>query len=108
MGKKLAMGIGAAVLVFIIIFCLVPTNTVSYAKTEQYQDTETYDLQEAYTAYMPVHTKYRPSSRFAVATHREVVAVTQYHAAPVSTAVVKTREVTVEKRVSMLDYLLNY
>ncbi len=108
MVKKLAIGLGSAVLVFLIVFCLVPTKAVSYTATEQYQDVETYYIREPYTAYLPVHTLYRPATRYEVANHREVIEVTKYRDVPTQTAVWKTREVTLHKNVSMLEYLLSY
>ena len=38
----LSMGLGAlSLFIFIVIFCLVPLQTVSYTVTEKYQTTET-------------------------------------------------------------------
>lgn len=48
MWRKLAIGLGAALLIFMIVFCTVPLQTVSYAVTEKYQTTETYYVTESY------------------------------------------------------------
>ena len=53
MRTKLAIGIGAAVLVLVIVFCALPLKEVAYETTEQYQASETYYTSEPYTERIP-------------------------------------------------------
>ena len=53
MGKKLAIGLGSALLVFLIVFCVVPLKQVSYAATGSYQAPEAYYVSEPYTVRIP-------------------------------------------------------
>jgi hypothetical protein len=93
MVNKLAIGIGAAVLVFVILFCVVPFKQVSYEATEQYQAPETVYVSEPYTTYSPATGQ--PE-------------VTLYQDVPKQTYVWKERPVTLYKKVSMLEYLVAY
>jgi len=93
MVNKLAIGIGAAVLVFVIVFCVLPLKEVAYEATEQYQAPETYYVEEPYT------------------THSGATAqpeVTQYKLVAKQTYVWKERTVTLYKKVSMLEALIGY
>ncbi len=53
MGKNLAIGLGSAFLVFVVVFCAVPLKGVAYEATEQYQAPETYYVSEPYTERIP-------------------------------------------------------
>jgi hypothetical protein len=53
MVNKLTIGIGAAILVLVIVFCVLPLKEVAYEATEQYQASETYYTSEPYTERIP-------------------------------------------------------
>ena len=53
MGKNLAIGIGTAVLVLVIVFCVLPLKEVSYGATEGYQAPQIYYTSEPYTDRIP-------------------------------------------------------
>jgi hypothetical protein len=53
MRTKLAIGIGAAVAIFVIVFCALPLQEVSYQGTEKYLAPEGYYLEEPYTEQIP-------------------------------------------------------
>jgi len=57
--KTLSIALASFVLVFLLVFCLVPVKTVSYQVTiqkqvkETYYETEPYIVQESYTNQVP-------------------------------------------------------
>ena len=53
MGTKLSIGIGAVVLVLVIVFCVLPLKEVAYEATENYQASDTYYTSEPYTERIP-------------------------------------------------------
>jgi predicted RNA-binding protein YlqC (UPF0109 family) len=53
MRTKLAISIGAVVLVLVIVFCVLPLKQVAYGATEDYQTSETYYTSEPYTERIP-------------------------------------------------------
>jgi hypothetical protein len=110
MVNKLAIGIGAAVLVFVILFCVVPFKQVSYEATEQYQAPETYYTSEPYTVRIPytVRTPYVENGETKWRTATEYREVTLYIDAAGQTNVWQEKTVTLSKKVSMLEYLVAY
>ncbi len=92
MVNKLAIGIGAALAVFVIVFCALPLKEVSsYQGTEKYLAPEGYYVEEPYT------------------THSGAIAqpeVTQYKLVAEQTYVWKERTVTLYKKVSFLEALI--
>lgn len=55
--KPLAIGLGSALLIFILVFCTVPVKDVPYTVTERYQAAETYYVSEPYTVQEPYTVK---------------------------------------------------
>jgi hypothetical protein len=53
MRTKLAIGIGAAVAVFVIVFCALPLQEVSYQGIEKYLAPEGYYAEEPYAERIP-------------------------------------------------------
>ena len=70
MWKKLVIGLGSTLLVFLIVFCLVPVKEVSYTVTERYQATETYYVSEPYTDIETYYEK-EPFTTYETYTERE-------------------------------------
>ena len=93
MRTKLAIGIGAVVLVLVIVFCVLPLKEVTYQATEQYQAPETYYVEEPYTTYSGA------SGQPEVTQYRDVAKV-RY--------VWQERTVTLHKNVSFLEALIAY
>ena len=110
MGKKLAIGIGAAFLVFVIVFCALPIKQVAYEATEQYQAPETYYTSEPYTERIPytIRTPYIENGETKWRTATEYREVTLYIDAAGQTNVWQERTVTLYKNVSMLEALISY
>lgn len=57
MSKIIAIGLGAVVLIAVLVLCLVPIKQVSYTVTESYQTTETYYTSEPYTGIETYYEK---------------------------------------------------
>ena len=93
MRTKLAIGIGAVVLVLVIVFCVLPLKEVTYEATEQYQAPETYYVSEPYTTYSGA------SGQPEVTQYRDVAKV-RY--------VWQERTVTLYKKVSLLEAAIAY
>ncbi len=110
MGKKLAIGLGSAFLVFLIVFCLVPLKQVSSAATESYQDPETYYVSEPYTTRIPytVRIPYIENGETMWRTVTEYQEVTMYKDVPEQTNIWKERPVTQYKKVPLLEYFIGY
>ena len=110
MGKKWAIGLGSALLVFLIVFCIVPLKQVSYAATESYQAPETYYDPEPYTVRIPytVQIPYTQNHETVWRTVTKYREVTLYRDVPKQTNMWEERAVTQYKRVSMLEYLIGY
>ena len=94
MKTSLAIGIGAVVVVLVIVFCILPLKEVSYQATEKYQAPETYYVTEPYTP-----------SWLSAASQREI---TMYQDVAKTTYVWKERTVTLYKNVSLLEALIAY
>ena len=92
-GKNLAIGLGSAFLIFVIIFCAVPLKEVAYEATEKYQAPETYYVSEPYTTH-------------SGATGQPEV--TLYRDAAGQTNVWQERPATQYKKVSLLEALIAY
>ena len=68
--KKLAIGLGSALLVFVVIFCVAPVKTVSYTVTEKYSAAETYYVKEPYTETETYYEE-EPFATYETYTERE-------------------------------------
>jgi hypothetical protein len=110
MRNKLAIGIGAAVLVFVIVFCVLPLKEVAYEATEQYQAPETYYVNEPYTERIPytVQIPYTINNETVWRTVTKYREVTLYRDVPEQTNTWQERGVTLYKKVSMLEALIGY
>jgi hypothetical protein len=108
MVNKLAIGIGAALAVFVIVFCALPLKQVSYEGTEKYLAPETYYNSEPYTERIPytVQTPYIENGETKWRTDTEYREVTLYENAAGQTYVWKERTVTLYKKVSFLEALI--
>jgi len=90
---KLTIGIGAAVLVLVIVFCVLPLKGVAYEGIEKYQAPEIYYVSEPYTTHS------------GAAGQPEV---TQYQDVAKVRYVWQERPVTQYKKVSLLEALIGY
>jgi len=110
MSTKLAIGIGAVVLVLVVVFCVLPLKEVAYEATENYQASETYYTSEPYTELIPytVQVPYTIDHQTYWKTVTKYREVTLYEDAAGQTQVWQERPVTLYKNVSLLEALIAY
>ena len=70
MWKKVGIGLGATLLVAVLVFCFAPIKRVSYTVDERYQTTETYYVTESYTDIETYYEK-EPFTTYETYTERE-------------------------------------
>jgi hypothetical protein len=105
---KLAIGIGAVVAIFVIVFCALPLQEVSYQGIEKYLAPEGYNVEEPYSERMPytVQTPYIENGETRWKTTTEYREVTLYQDATGQSYVWQERPVTLYKKVSFLEALI--